>query len=155
MATGAQLSVDMDGFVTFYYLAAESGYTNSFDSGSNTITEHNESFDWDGWSSFTINVVANEILDFSFTSATASALTPVDNASGTNLDGLGIMTSTTMSDLVLVYNDNPRLIGTGMDADYDNMLVRAEFSAVPVPAAVWLFGSGLLGLMGIARRRKL
>ncbi|MDH5388258.1 MAG: VPLPA-CTERM sorting domain-containing protein [Gammaproteobacteria bacterium] len=26
--------------------------------------------------------------------------------------------------------------------------------AVPVPAAVWLFGSGMLGLVGIARRRK-
>ncbi len=26
-------------------------------------------------------------------------------------------------------------------------------SAVPVPAAVWLFGSGLLGLIGMARRR--
>lgn len=29
----------------------------------------------------------------------------------------------------------------------------AGVSAVPVPAAVWLFGSGLLGLVGIARRR--
>jgi hypothetical protein len=27
-------------------------------------------------------------------------------------------------------------------------------SAVPVPAAVWLFGSGLLGLLGLARRKK-
>jgi len=27
-------------------------------------------------------------------------------------------------------------------------------AAVPVPAAVWLFGSGLLGLVGIARRKK-
>jgi len=27
-------------------------------------------------------------------------------------------------------------------------------SQVPVPAAVWLFGSGLLGLVGVARRRK-
>ena len=25
---------------------------------------------------------------------------------------------------------------------------------VPIPAAVWLFGSGLLGLIGIARRRQ-
>lgn len=27
-------------------------------------------------------------------------------------------------------------------------------SAVPIPAAAWLFGSGLLGLVGIARRKK-
>jgi len=29
-----------------------------------------------------------------------------------------------------------------------------KISAVPLPAAVWLFGSGLLGLIGIARRKK-
>ena len=28
-----------------------------------------------------------------------------------------------------------------------------SISAVPVPAAIWLFGSGLLGLVGIARRK--
>jgi len=28
-----------------------------------------------------------------------------------------------------------------------------DVSAVPVPAAVWLFGSGLLGLLGLARRK--
>ena len=28
-------------------------------------------------------------------------------------------------------------------------------SAVPVPAAVWLFGSGLIGLIGVARRKKI
>ena len=27
-------------------------------------------------------------------------------------------------------------------------------SAVPVPAAVWLFGSGLIGLVGVARRNR-
>ena len=27
-------------------------------------------------------------------------------------------------------------------------------SAVPIPAAVWLFGSGLIGLVGMARRKK-
>lgn len=153
MSTGGQLSVDMDGSVTFYYIAAEAAYTNSFNSGSSSITENNDSFDWDGWDSVSINVAAGDILDFSFTSDGANALTPVDNASGENLNGLGIMTSTTTLDLVLAYNDN--LLNRG-DSDFDDMLMRAEFSstAVPLPAAVWLFGSGLLGLIGIARRRK-
>lgn len=34
-----------------------------------------------------------------------------------------------------------------------NLLSKAG-PVIPVPAAVWLFGSGLLGLVGIARRRK-
>ena len=34
-----------------------------------------------------------------------------------------------------------------------NVTMTTEFSAVPVPAAVWLFGSGLLGLIGVARRK--
>jgi len=29
-----------------------------------------------------------------------------------------------------------------------------SMSAVPVPAAIWLFGSGVLGLVGMARRRQ-
>lgn len=33
-------------------------------------------------------------------------------------------------------------------------LYDVTVSAVPVPAAVWLFGSGLLGLAGIARRKR-
>ena len=31
--------------------------------------------------------------------------------------------------------------------------VVVDLAPVPVPAAVWLFGSGLLGLVGVARRR--
>jgi len=29
-----------------------------------------------------------------------------------------------------------------------------QLAAVPIPAAVWLFGSGLIGLIGVARRKK-
>ena len=39
----------------------------------------------------------------------------------------------------------------GVDAGM--ALVTANSTVVPVPAAVWLFGSGLLGLVGIARRK--
>jgi hypothetical protein len=35
-----------------------------------------------------------------------------------------------------------------------NLQVGRRVSEVPVPAAVWLFGSGLLGLVGMARRKK-
>jgi len=31
--------------------------------------------------------------------------------------------------------------------------IRGQVQVVPVPAAVWLFGSGLLGLMGLARKK--
>jgi hypothetical protein len=37
--------------------------------------------------------------------------------------------------------------GTVTNADFDNL------PAVPVPPAVWLFGSGLLGMVGAARRK--
>ncbi|WP_424206600.1 CHRD domain-containing protein [Sulfuricaulis sp.] len=32
--------------------------------------------------------------------------------------------------------------------------IRGFLAPVPIPAAAWLFGSGLLGLMGIARQRR-
>ena len=45
--------------------------------------------------------------------------------------------------------------GLGKDFSFYGWAVRAgDVSAVPVPAAVWLFGSGLIGLLGLARRKK-
>ncbi len=44
----------------------------------------------------------------------------------------------------------------GSAFNYDADATYADFtlvSQVPVPAAVWLFGSGLLGLVGMARRK--
>jgi hypothetical protein len=37
---------------------------------------------------------------------------------------------------------------------FDNILIDGTVSSVPIPAAAWLFGSGLIGLIGVARRRK-
>ena len=41
----------------------------------------------------------------------------------------------------------------GFNAGF-NATMTPTLKAVPVPAAVWLFGSGLLGLVGVSRRKK-
>lgn len=57
--------------------------------------------------------------------------------SGATFDDLGLGT----------FNDSPDHNGHGVG------LLTLNVSAVPVPAAVWLFASGLLGLLGISRRK--
>lgn len=41
-----------------------------------------------------------------------------------------------------------------LDIGSGNSMYVTSVSAVPVPAAVWLFGSGLLGLLGVAKKRR-
>jgi len=43
--------------------------------------------------------------------------------------------------------------GVGYDLHLEGV-IGTNLAHVPVPAAVWLFGSGLLGLVGVARRKK-
>jgi hypothetical protein len=51
--------------------------------------------------------------------------------------------------------DNGPFSGFSANFDMTSMTLDSVVPAIPVPAAVWLFGSGLLGLVGVARRRKL
>ena len=47
------------------------------------------------------------------------------------------------------------LYGNSKTGSLHALAVRdGDVAVVPVPAAVWLFGSGLLGLIGVARRKK-
>ena len=51
-------------------------------------------------------------------------------------------------------NDQGQFVGTGILDDGSEMVfLMTPVSAVPVPAAIWLFASGLLGLITTARRR--
>ncbi|MGB5396271.1 MAG: VPLPA-CTERM sorting domain-containing protein [Gammaproteobacteria bacterium] len=43
--------------------------------------------------------------------------------------------------------------GLDFELSSDGILLAISTSPVPVPAAVWLFGSGLIGLIGVARRK--
>ena len=50
------------------------------------------------------------------------------------------------SDTIMV-----RAVGEGKDKHF--YIRNADVTVVPVPAAVWLFASGLLGIVAVARRR--
>ena len=46
------------------------------------------------------------------------------------------------------------IVGGPFNGQIGTYAVQGTYSAVPVPAAVWLMGSGLVGLVGVARRRR-
>lgn len=75
-----------------------------------------------------------------------------------SFDGSGWQTATTDANAMVTI-----LLNGGGQIDFraagntleDHFYIRnADVTVVPVPAAVWLFGSGLIGLAGIARRKK-
>lgn len=88
--------------------------------------------------------------------AGGNLLTSVDSTSLTSLPANGAFSTVTLS--YLAASDNPllgqnleiQLINNGgSQMNYDNV----SLSTIPLPAAVWLFGAGLLGLVGVARRK--
>ena len=44
--------------------------------------------------------------------------------------------------------------GGSFENGYPGTVVPSDVSAVPIPAAAWLLGSGVLGLLGVTQRRK-
>jgi hypothetical protein len=62
----------------------------------------------------------------------------------------GFVTDVAFTDVVLTAGTQS---GVAETHTLDNLVYSSSpVSAVPVPAAVWLFGSGLLGLLGVRRR---
>jgi hypothetical protein len=73
----------------------------------------------------------------------------IDGPNNTYLDAFAFDTAD-----VLLLGDFDLVVAAGQDA---TILVGVDSfgeAFVPVPAAVWLFGSGLLGMIGIARRKQ-
>lgn len=69
-------------------------------------------------------------------------------ASGTDINGTPNAAPISGSPMM----DGP-FAGANASFDITSMTVT-QIDPVPVPAAVWLFGSGLMGLAGVAKRRK-
>ena len=81
------------------------------------------------------------------------------------LDDLGFVDILAIADADAVFgpasddaSQNGSILFTLLDGEFNTISGVVDSageaaSVVPVPAAFWLFGSGLLGLVGIARRK--
>ena len=83
-----------------------------------------------------------------------------DNTGSTDLYGAGVLQDANPLGSVLTLFGMTGNGGTGVVQSYDltdNLTLTTDgtlqIAPVPIPAAVWLFGSGLLGLIGVGRRR--
>jgi hypothetical protein len=84
---------------------------------------------------------------------TSTLCTPGVDCIGNALSGGGPFTDDGISGSPMI--DGPfRGLNVNFDIGSGNSLTVLSVSSVPVPAAVWLFGSGLIGLVGFARRKK-
>jgi len=75
-----------------------------------------------------------------FNTSTGNAFTPIDGGSFT---WTAVIQTLDNASGLLVLNQLPL-----------SVTLHAQQTAVPIPAAAWLFGSGLFGLAGTARRRR-
>ena len=94
---------------------------------------------------------------FDVTNTSRGSITLSGNANFTlGMDwGMGYFGDTNAS--LLSSPDTYLIVFDGLDAQERPIFgntIAVDLAPVPVPAAVWLFGSGLLGLVGIARRKQ-
>ncbi|WP_202526129.1 hypothetical protein [Sneathiella litorea] len=101
--------------------------------------------------SFDETTAGSSFLDFAAGELTGWAI-------GGNILGFGTVSNATALDFSLSNNllaFNTGSIEGGLMYGRSPDWQVTELSAVPLPGAVWAFGAGLLGLLGLKRRRKI
>jgi hypothetical protein len=165
------------GFVEWWYNGADSSNVNRFDSGPVTVQEANENNNLaegprDGFwklkgQTALVASASAAVVPFSFLDINAGP--PISNgANNPPAPGVGSM----MFAYVDPIFDNGVLVGWNVSTNsesnwfavgwddpgstndnHDDLMVVGRVSPVPLPAAVWLFGSALLGIAGVGYRR--
>lgn len=156
-SAGEGVKLTGPGDLTYTYIGKEAGSTNAF------VTSSGSDFfltaDFLGLpgtvsgSTFETSQSSAGYLDFSFVGLGTCCVNPgiFTNGVGNLFPGGVLSFAVSMLDetsLYLMFGD-----GAG-DKDFDDMLVRVDVSPVPVPAAFWLFGTALIGFIGISRRTR-
>ncbi len=162
-ATYAANSVTMD-LVSGVSQTANIGVL-SFDTGGNIEPLSTNNFN--SWG-FTINGTLFSLSEFDYLSSpvtvvnTNSEYSILIGAGNTKIFDVGTLFTAQPSTLTVTLLASDLVQGDTAVALRDRVSLditrSAEFllttSAVPVPATVWLFGSGLIGLISVARRKK-
>jgi hypothetical protein len=170
LLNNAGLSATSGATLSYYFLGSHSGFINTLNTaGGKSNTEGpNSTVAFPGTPLFSEVAPASGNL-FWFSTSGNGTITPGvasgDNGNGgiafAYLDSSG-KRSTTPTDRVLFALDD----GAAVDDDHDDYVgyvlassvvtapsVVTASSVVPIPAAAWLFGSAILGLAGVGRRK--
>ncbi len=135
--------INSDGSV-LYDFADQNFYLTSDASGSGTLSIGDSSLLTASFSNLALvdlSLVSPGFATFDADLTYTGGSMAIANISGGRIEGAFTVTS--------------GVIGLGNDFTANSLSAKVgEVQTVPVPAAVWLFGSGLLGLLGMAKRKK-
>ena len=156
---------DLDLFLTINHIGANvpSNYLDTLSVGDildGSITALNVDDTLDGFQSSTLVDFQLTVAGDSYDSATNSAINQVEVQDG-DVIGINYRNSNTTPYILFQTDDFWRIIFPEWSLS-DPANFRYEISGsystqlapVPLPAAVWLFGSGLLGLLGISKHHR-
>jgi len=135
--TGAALLFNLNTEYEFEYMGKEAGDTNTFAFASGSYS----SFD-----------TSSSLIGDDIVVATADLMSWVfdGNNSDSATDPSPHIFMAALGDYVWLGFDDRE----GGHVDYDDLVVRVSaVSPVPVPAAIWLFGTALVGLVGFSKRK--
>lgn len=141
-ASGGLSMLEGPGKLTFEYLGSEAGYSNAFYLGG-ALAFLNTSTSAGAWA--TVFQDADGLIDF--TATTTGGGVPAAAVNGGPITGPLLLAYSGLADnsLVLLFGD-----GYG-DLDLDDLAIRVSVSEVPLPAAVWLLISAILGLVSVGK----
>lgn len=138
--------------LVYTYIGKEAGSTNAFVTPSDISGQYFVTNATSPGSTINTSASSAGYLDFSFVGlGTCCGLDSGAFTNGEGNSGLngGLALAVAMINPTKAY----LMFGDGFgDSDFDDMVVKVEVSPVPIPAAIWLFGTALIGFVGMSRK---